>query len=79
MQPLCGTPLTFHYGESTGLFIGEDELRIGHEPGGYRVVLSEGKGEFPIRPLLYEGQEKLISDYTVAMQDARDAHASYQG
>ena len=67
MQPLIGTPLCFTYGESTGLFIGENEMRIGHEPGGYKVVLSTRRGEFPYRPLLFNGEEKLIPDYQDAI------------
>lgn len=61
-NPPIGRALHFTYGESTGLFIGENELRIGHEYSGYRLVLSTRQGEFPIRPALFDGQEKYFSD-----------------
>ena len=72
MQIPIGKALTFTYGEPTGLFIGEDELRIGHEPAGYRVVLSKGKGEFPIRPVEQDGIELIVSDHAQAVKLAQE-------
>ncbi len=50
-----GKSFTVRYGESTGIFLDGNELRIGREPLGYHVVMSTGAGEFPIQ---YEVDEK---------------------
>lgn len=63
------------YGETTGIFVDGDEIRIGKEPseqiqGAWRyfVVLSTGRGGFPIRFMTMDGQKAEFETYEEALK-----------
>jgi hypothetical protein len=73
---LKGFPLRMRFGESTGLFLAGDELRIGYyEPGKVAIVLSTRDGNFPIRVYEHNGEPVLYDTWDEAKAALPEAHA----